>query len=64
MAQTLSAAFLTEFGEGDLLAFLEMARLGLLIAPDRIAEEMDLSDDVVVNLHDRLFHFLDAEVLA
>lgn len=42
------------FGNGDIRTLLEIARLGIAMVGDEIAEELDLSDDELVRLRDLL----------
>ena len=38
----------------DSITYLEMARLGMVMVGDEIAEEMDLSDEEFIRLRDQL----------
>ena len=38
----------------DSITYLEMARLGMMMGGDEIAEEMDLSDEEFIRLRDQL----------
>ena len=38
----------------DSITYLEMARLGMAMVGDEIAEEMDLSDEEFIRLRDQL----------
>ena len=38
----------------DSIAYLEIARLGMMMVGDEIAEEMDLSDEKFIRLRDQL----------
>ena len=43
----------------DSITYLEMARLGMMIVGDEIAEEMDLSDEEFLRLRDQLQQHMD-----
>ena len=45
--------------EDDTIAYLEMARLGMAMVGDEIAEEMDLSDEEFLRLRDQLHRLME-----
>jgi hypothetical protein len=53
-----------EFDESDLITLLEAASIGLSDSEtfDTIAESMDLSDEVMVSLRERLHEFMNREI--
>ena len=53
-----------EFDESDLITLLEAARIGLSDSEtfDAIAEDMDLTDEVMVSLLKRLHEFMNREI--
>jgi hypothetical protein len=45
----------------DSITYLEIARLGMMIAADEIAEEMDLSDEEFIRLRDQLKEHMEGK---
>jgi hypothetical protein len=45
----------------DSITYLEMARLGMMMVGDEIAEEMDLSDEELIRLRDQLTEVMEGE---
>ena len=43
----------------DSISYLEIARLGMMMVGDEIAEEMDLSDEEFLRLRDQLEEHMD-----
>ncbi len=43
----------------DSITYLEIARLGMMMVGDEIAEEMDLSDEEFLRLRDQLQQHMD-----
>jgi len=47
--------------QGDLVAVLEIARLGLAMSFDEIAEELDISDDELKRIQTDIYNTLEGE---
>ena len=45
----------------DSITYLEIARLGMVMVGDEIAEEMDLSDEEFVRLRDQLQEHMEGK---
>ena len=45
----------------DSIAYLEIARLGMMMVGDEIAEEMDLSDEEFLRLRDQLEEHMEGK---
>ena len=65
MSNPLSQLLARSFDDSDLLCILEAARIGLSDGEyfDTIAEDMDLCDQVLVSLRERLHEFLNQPLL-
>jgi len=48
-----------ELPKEDIVSYLEMARLGMAMVGDEIAEEMDISDEEYLRLRDQLDEYMD-----
>ena len=47
--------------EEDKITYLEIARLGMMMVGDEIAEEMDLSDEEFLRLRDQLEEHMEGK---
>lgn len=48
-----------DFNQREQVEILEIARLGLAMVSDEIADELDISDDYLVELRDRIIAATD-----